>query len=62
MWKKLVIATLLLFLFPFHVSASSLGEVNTDSSAKPLYTHILKFNGSIDIINGKAVCYGSSRS
>ena len=62
MLKKLTVFILILLSIPLCLSANSLGEVNITISAQPLYTHILKFDGSLNIKNGKAECYGAGRS
>lgn len=62
MLKKFTVFILILLLIPLCLSANSLGEVNRKISVQPLYTHILKFDGSLSIKNGMAECYGVGRS
>ena len=62
MLKKYVVFILVLLFIPLCLSATSLGEVNMESSVQPLYTHIRDFDGSFCINAGKAECYGTGRS
>jgi hypothetical protein len=62
MRKKLVGIILVLLFIPLCLPETSLGEVKRESSIQPLYTHILQIDGSFNISNGKAACYGAGRS